>query len=128
MSNSTPTETIDTVSLCNQTIQIYNKQEIVLLHELVGYLAVLLGCIINLPQVYKTYKTSSVESFSVKTLFLHVICSCVLFIYAFLRNIYPNMVFNFVLGASNVTLICMYYKWKPNNKEIYMNSISIQTE
>lgn len=89
--------------------------EVVLLYELVGYVAVFMGCFINFPQVYKTYKTKSVESFSITSLILHCFVSIILFIYAYLRNIKPNMVFNSVLGISNMFLIIMYYMWKDKN-------------
>ena len=89
--------------------------EVVLLYEMIGYVAVVMGCFINFPQVYKTYKTKSVESFSITTLILHCFVSIILFIYAYLRNIQPNMVFNSVLGISNMFLIIMYYMWKDKN-------------
>lgn len=89
--------------------------EVILLYEMIGYVAVVMGCFINFPQVYKTYKTKSVESFSITTLILHCFVSIILFIYAYLRNIQPNMVFNSVLGISNMFLIIMYYMWKDKN-------------
>ena len=72
----------------------------VLSTEILSMAAVVLTCICNLPQLYRTIRTREVAAFEYKTLFLRVLISLLWFAYGFILSEW------YLLTSSVIVFVC----------------------
>jgi len=82
--------------------------------DLFGYAGTITGVSFLIPQVYKTYRTKSVEDLSWGMLGIFFL-NCVLWsTYGFLTDALPIILTNIVALAVNVTLITLKVRYRNN--------------
>jgi MtN3 and saliva related transmembrane protein len=80
--------------------------------ELVGYIAGLLTMFAFVPQIYKMFKTKSVDDISLPT-YLQILLGVFLwFIYSLLIKDKPMILSNTVTLISTTTIVLLYFKHK----------------
>ena len=79
--------------------------------------ALVSSALINIPQLYRTWRTRDVESFSVYTMVLRVINNIGWIVYATLINEWVILAMSTLNALSETILLVMKYKWRVVREE-----------
>lgn len=80
--------------------------------EWVGLLGAFLSSVTFIPQVYKTWKTKSVDDLSLLMLFIILTSTIVWLIYAFALVLWPVIICNSIVCALSLLLIYFKFTYK----------------
>ena len=83
-------------------------------HVISGYLAAFIFIIMLIPQIYKSFKTKSVNDLSLCFIFLFVLGSALMLYYAIIENALPIVVNNIFGLSAGLILLLAYYLYKGN--------------
>ena len=81
------------------------------LNELPLFVAFASSILINFPQLYQTWRTRDVSSFSSYTIILRIISHACWFVYAMLIQEWMILSISGLNGVSEAILLAMKYKW-----------------
>lgn len=88
-----------------------------MIKDFFGYLALSLGLICRIPQIYKSYKTKSVKDLSMTMFFIHNASYVSYIIYGILIED-PIHVLSAAIGTiQNCIIICMFFRYRNVQQE-----------
>lgn len=84
---------------------------------IIGYLAALLVSLLQLPQVYKTYKIKSAKELSYGMILLNFLASILWLIYGIILDKPPIYISNIIYFIANCVLLSMKIIYTKKNEE-----------
>lgn len=88
-----------------------------LMELIVGYTAALLVSLLQLPQVYKTFKLKSAYGLSIYMVILNFLASILWLFYGIILNKPPIYISNIIYFIANCTLLIMKFYYKDDETE-----------
>lgn len=86
-------------------------------HLISGYLAAFIFIIMLIPQIYKSFKTKSVNDLSLCFIILFILGSALMLYYAIIDKALPIVVNNIFGLTAGLILLLAYYLYKGNNQK-----------
>jgi len=84
---------------------------------IIGYLAALIVSLLQLPQVYKTYKMKTANELSFGMIILNFLASILWLVYGVILNKPPIYISNIIYFIANCLLLIMKFIYKKNESE-----------